>query len=101
MADEPTRTPFLQWMGKRSVGDILVLVLSFTVCGMVVFAGIAVLILVLTRPGVDVAPVARGIGDVINTMIGLLAGFLAGRTDKVHAEVMKDTGETDGKKVSE
>jgi len=65
----------------RSTGEILVLMVAATVCGYVIVSGTVIILLVFVRPEVDTTNAARNIGDVINTLIGLMAGFLAGRTD--------------------
>ena len=65
----------------RPTGDLLVLMVAATICGGVVFSGISVLLIELFHPETDTTPIARQIADVVNTLIGLLAGFLAGRTD--------------------
>jgi hypothetical protein len=65
----------------RPTGDLMVLLVAFTVCGSVVLGGAAVITVTLFRPDVDVSNAARNIADLLNTLIGLLAGFLAGRTD--------------------
>ena len=65
----------------RPTGDLMVLLVAVTVCGSVVFGGVAVILVTLFQPDVDVTNAARNIADLLNTLIGLLAGFLAGRTD--------------------
>ncbi|HWI70245.1 MAG TPA: hypothetical protein VNS88_18080 [Nitrospiraceae bacterium] len=66
---------------ERPTGDLMVLMVALTVCGSVVFGGMAIIVVTLVRPDVDVSNAARNIADLLNTLIGLLAGFLAGRTD--------------------
>jgi hypothetical protein len=75
----------------RSTGEILVMAITFTVCTYVLGTGILVVLLAFFTDR-DVSAAARNIADVINTMIGLLAGFLAGRTDVTIAKTKK-TGE--------
>jgi len=65
----------------RSTGEILVLMVAATVCGYVVVTGAVIILLVIVRPDHDYTNAARNIADVVNTLIGLMAGFLAGRTD--------------------
>lgn len=71
------------WLGRRSTGDLLVLLIATTVCFSVLAGGFGVFIAGLLYPDRDNTAVVRAIGDVINTLLGLLAGFLAGRTDAV------------------
>lgn len=69
---------------NRSTGELLILIVAFTVCGYVFISVAVVVILSFTNPGTPGATnAARNIADIINTLIGLLAGFLAGRTDSI------------------
>jgi hypothetical protein len=63
----------------RSTGDLLVLLLAGTICLSVLAAGAT--IAVLQIQGDDTSRAAGLLSDVVNTLIGLLAGFLAGRTE--------------------
>lgn len=65
----------------RPTGELMVLMVAATVCGSVVVGGGAVILLALVQPTFDTSNAARTIADLLNTLIGLLAGFLAGRTD--------------------
>jgi len=67
----------------RSTGEIMVLAITFTVCFGILASGGLVAILVIWHPTVDVSPWITRITGLLNTMIGLLAGFLAGRTDNL------------------
>jgi uncharacterized membrane protein HdeD (DUF308 family) len=55
--------------------------IAFTICGSVVVGSGTAIITELFRPEQDTSAVLRAVSDIINTLIGLLAGFLAGRTD--------------------
>ena len=67
---------------NRSTGEILILVIGLTICGYVIASGTVVLVLSFVNPEASIlTSAARNIADVINTLVGLLAGFLAGRTD--------------------
>lgn len=72
-------------LGERSTGEIMVLLITLTVCFGVVASGMMVGLLLLFRPEVDVSPWITRVTGLLNTMIGLLAGFLAGRTDRDQA----------------
>lgn len=68
-----------------------------TVCFAVLATGAAIVITRIFSPDTDTSQAARQVADVINTLIGLLAGFLAGRTDAVKArQELKDFKEHDG-----
>jgi uncharacterized membrane protein YccC len=69
------------FLKSRSTGELLVLMVAATVCGSVIVGGGAIILLAVFRPGVDTGAAARNIADLLNTLVGLLAGFLAGRTD--------------------
>jgi hypothetical protein len=65
----------------RPTGDLMVLMVATTVCGSVIVGGAAIIVITLVKPSVDITNAARNVADLLNTLIGLLAGFLAGRTD--------------------
>lgn len=85
----PGRGPRLR---DRSTGEIMVIAITLTVCFGVIASGTFVGIIVLFRPEVDVTPWITRVTGLLNTMIGLLAGFLAGRTDRAveHGGETKD-----------
>ena len=66
---------------RRTTGDLLVLLIAGTVCFAVTAAGAGLFIVTVVHPDRDTTSGFHAISDVINTLIGLLAGFLAGRTD--------------------
>jgi len=55
--------------------------IAATVCLAVIAAEAALFAVSLLNPERDTTAGFHAVGDVINTLIGLLAGFLAGRTD--------------------
>ena len=65
----------------RPTGELMVLMVAATVCGSVVVGGGTVILLAFIHPEYDTTNAARNIADLLNTLVGLLAGFLAGRTD--------------------
>jgi hypothetical protein len=62
----------------RSTGDLLVLMIAGTVCGGLVATGVVGAVFAFAHPEANLEGPARYIADVTNTLIGLLAGFLAG-----------------------
>lgn len=66
----------------RSVADTLVLIIATTICVAILLAVVGVFTLQLADPKVDLTHLIGNLNDVINTMIGLMAGYLAGRTEK-------------------
>ena len=69
------------WLADRTTGDLLLLLIASTVCASVLAAGAAISIIAILHPEVDLTSAVGMVSSVINTLIGLLAGFLAGRTD--------------------
>lgn len=67
-------------LGDRSTTDLLLLLLAGTICAVVLFVGAAIFVLELK--GKDTAGLAGNLTDVVNTLVGILAGFLAGRSDR-------------------
>lgn len=65
----------------RSTGDILVLMVAGTVCLTVLATGASIVAIEIISPSSDTQPAVRAVTGIVNTLIGLLAGFLAGRTD--------------------
>ena len=70
----------------RSTGDILVLLVAGTVCFTVVTSGATIVIIEIFHPSTDTEAGLRTITGIINTLIGLLAGFLAGKTGSALSE---------------
>lgn len=75
------RMTIINWLTSRSTGDLLVLIIASTVCFSVLASGATVVAVKFLHPEADVSQVVGTISDILNTLIGLLAGFLAGRTD--------------------
>lgn len=63
----------------RPTGDLLVLMIAATICFTVLASGAAVAIIELKDPSVDTSKEVGAIRDIVGTLIGLLAGYLAGR----------------------
>ena len=76
----------------RPTGELMVLMVATTVCVSIVATGTFIAVIVLVRPGVDVSVWVTRVTGLLNTMIGLLAGFLAGRTDTATAKKL-DSGD--------
>jgi hypothetical protein len=66
----------------RPTGELMVLLIATTICTYILVTMIVLFVLAIWTDR-DLSGPARNIADIINTLIGLLAGFLAGRTDTV------------------
>lgn len=88
----------MKWLLSRPTGDLLTLLIAFTICFCVLAAGATVALVELIHPESDTNQVIGLISDVINTLIGLLAGVLIGRTDAamLRADVERLRRETAG-----
>lgn len=67
----------------RSTGDILVLLIAFTIVFVLIGVTASTVVYVFLNPGKPVDGPARLVADITNTLIGLLAGFMVGRTRTV------------------
>ena len=67
-------------MSRRSTSDTLVLIVATTICVAILIAVVGVFLLTAFKPKTDLGGLIGNLGDVINTMIGLMAGFLAGKS---------------------
>lgn len=56
------------------------LMIAGTICFGLIATGAVTAIFVFANPNTNIEGPARLIADVVNTLIGLLAGFMAGRT---------------------
>lgn len=75
----------MKW-SERQTGDMLVLLIAATVCWVVFAGGATIAIIAIVNPDQDTSSASNVLADVTNTLIGLLAGFLAGRTDATATE---------------
>lgn len=69
-------------LGDRSTTDLLVLLIAGTIATAVLLVVVGVTILEIVDSSIDTAGAAALIGQILNTLVGLLAGFLAGRTER-------------------
>jgi hypothetical protein len=64
----------------RPTMDILILLVAGTICVTVLISTFSIVIIEVVNPESDTSAAANIISDTINTLIGLLAGFIAGKT---------------------
>jgi hypothetical protein len=76
-------------ISNRSTGELLVVMIAATICTLVLFTAVVVAVLEIINPGVDTSATVAILSDIVNTLIGLMAGFLAGRTEQAQAQVVE------------
>jgi hypothetical protein len=67
---------------RRPTPELLVIMFAATICAVLLVTALTVLVLEAVRPDADTSDTARAIGDLMNTMLGLVVGFLAGRAHR-------------------
>lgn len=66
----------------RTVGELIILMLAGTVCVSVVLTGTGLVLLAVLAPERDTTKLIAGFTSVISSLLALIAGFLAGRSDR-------------------
>lgn len=87
-------------MRNRPTSELLILLIAGTICFSVLASGATIAVLKIVHPEVDVTGSTNALTDVINTMIGLLAGFLAGRTDATQQALKEHQDQARAKRES-
>jgi hypothetical protein len=76
---------------NRSTTDILILMIASTICFAVLASGATIAFIEIRSNGdADTSVAFKSVQDVLNTLIGLLAGFLAGRTQST-LDIQRET----------
>lgn len=65
---------------RRPVGDVLVLMVVGTLCLGVLVFGVSLVVVRLVQPEADISTAVKALAGIMNTLVGIAAGFLAGRT---------------------
>lgn len=73
---------------ERSTSDLLILLVASTICFTVCAAGVGIFVLALAYPERDLAGVVSALAYILNTLLGLLAGYFigVGRRHKIEKE---------------
>lgn len=66
----------------RSTADVVLLLLAGSTAFIIVASGLAIILAQFVHPEADLATAAAGIGDLVNTLVGALIGYLAGSRAK-------------------
>jgi hypothetical protein len=69
------------WIKDRSTADLLVVMLATTVCVAIIVGEVGIIVIEAVSPETDTSVAGGTIGDIINTLVGMIAGYLAGRTE--------------------
>lgn len=72
-------------MRGRATTDLMILMVSGTICCAIIIAIISIGVIEVVHPETDTNDAAIALGAVLNTLVGLLAGYLAGRTQRQQA----------------
>ena len=70
------------WIRDRPTVDMLILMIAGTICISTLGYGVAVAVLVFVQPQKNHGPAVALLSSTFQLLIGLLAGFVAGRTEK-------------------
>lgn len=71
-----------EWAKQRPTADLLILIIAGTICFSVLMYGLVVSVLVFAQPDKDHSEAVTLLSNTFQMLIGLLAGFVAGRTEK-------------------
>lgn len=66
----------------RPTAEILVILFGVTICAVLLVTVVTLLTVEVVNPGANVSDAVRAVTDMVNTMLGLVVGFLAGRAGR-------------------
>lgn len=70
-------------MAGRSVVEIMVLMLTATVCTAVVLGALAVAVVEVVNPTADTTVLSSSLGSTLSVLLGAVLGMLAGRGQRL------------------
>jgi predicted Na+-dependent transporter len=82
---------------QRSTTDILILMIAATICLVVIATVVSIAFVEIKSNGsANTSSGSIAVANVINTLIGLMAGFLAGRTETTRqSKKANESGQSD------
>ncbi len=81
----------------RSLNELLVLLVTGTVCFSVLASGAALFIIVLIHPERDFSAAVGALAGLIGSLISVLAGFMAGHSTAKLGQSENGSGDQGGK----
>lgn len=63
---------------KRNTADFVIRLLAISASLLIVITGLSLIVTEIFFPANDTSGAARGVADIINTVVGALIGYLAG-----------------------
>lgn len=70
-------------LGDRSTIELMVLMLTTTVCLGLLLIGAGITVIELVNPEADTSVAVAGLGSVLGTLLGAVLGLLAGHRDRL------------------
>jgi hypothetical protein len=72
----------------------MLLMVAGTICMAIIIAIVSIGVIEVVHPETDTNEAAIALGAVLNTLVGLLAGYLAGRTQRQKERERRDNADT-------
>jgi hypothetical protein len=82
-------------MAERSTIELMVLILTVTVCATILLIGGGIAVSELIHPEVDTSAAASGLAQVLSMILGALLGLLAGRSERGRGLYRRPDGSAD------
>lgn len=65
---------------RRTTADLVILALTGVVATVVLVSIVGIIVLEIVRPAAEITVLASRVAGIVNTLIGVIAGYLAGRS---------------------
>lgn len=73
----------MKWLTNRSSFDLIIITIAATICLILLSIVGTTILLIFLQPERELTGAVNLIAGILNTLIGLLAGFIAGKTRDV------------------